>query len=81
MGAFLIAADNNMDLIPVTIRGTRSKLRAESWFPRRGQVQVFVGERLRARGPGWEAALALRNEARRQILLHCGEPDLGGDSE
>ena len=81
MGAFLIAADNNMDLVPVTIRGTRSKLRAESWFPRRGQVQVFVGDRQRARGPGWEAALALRNEARRQILMHCGEPDLGGDGE
>ncbi len=79
MGAFLIAAENSMDVVPVTIRGTRAKLRSESWFPRPGQVHLFIGPRLPGQGPGWDAALILRNTARQQILLHCGEPDLGSD--
>jgi 1-acyl-sn-glycerol-3-phosphate acyltransferase len=80
MGAFLIAAENTMVVVPITIRGTRAKLRSESWFPRPGQVHLFIGPRLPVQGSGWDAALALRNEARRHILLHCGEPDLGTDA-
>jgi 1-acyl-sn-glycerol-3-phosphate acyltransferase len=79
MGAFLIAAENTMEVVPITIRGTRAKLRSESWFPRRGPVHLFIGPRLRAQAPGWDAALVLRDEARRQILLHSGEPDLSHD--
>jgi 1-acyl-sn-glycerol-3-phosphate acyltransferase len=33
MGAFLIAAENNLEVVPITIRGTRAELRSESWFP------------------------------------------------
>jgi len=79
MGAFLIATQNDMAVVPITIRGTRSKLRAESWFPRRGAVHLFISPRLRGGAPGWDAALALRDEARRLILRHCGEPDQGAD--
>lgn len=79
MGAFLVAADNGMEVVPITIRGTRTKLRSESWFPRPGQVHLFIGPRLRGEGVGWEAALSLRDRARQQILRHCGEPDLGGE--
>jgi len=79
LGAFLVAAENNMEVVPITIRGTRAKLRSESWFPRQGPVNLFIGPRLRAREPGWDSALDLRNQARQQILLHCGEPDAGGD--
>lgn len=79
MGAFLAAVENNMAVVPITIRGTRAKLRSESWFPRRGAVHLFIAPPLRGEGQGWEAALALRDETRRQILLHCGEPDSGGE--
>ncbi|WP_373500809.1 1-acyl-sn-glycerol-3-phosphate acyltransferase, partial [Desulfococcus sp.] len=79
MGAFLIAAENNMEVVPITIRGTRAKLRSESWFPRRGPVHLFIGRRLRGQAQDWDSALALRDEARREILRHCGEPDQGGD--
>ena len=78
MGAFLIATENTMEVVPITIRGTRAKLRSESWFPRRGPVHLFIGPRLRGQAPGWDSALALRDEARRLILLHSGEP---GQSE
>lgn len=80
MGAFLIAADNNLAVVPIAIRGTRSKLLPETWFPRRGPVHIFIGPPLRGEGPGWASALDLREAARRQILLHCGEPDQGGDA-
>ena len=79
MGAFLIAAENNMAVVPITIRGTRNKLRAESLVLRPGPVHLFIGSPLRTRGSGWNAALALRDETRKQILLHCGEPDLGSN--
>jgi 1-acyl-sn-glycerol-3-phosphate acyltransferase len=81
MGAFLVAADTNREVVPITIRGTRAKLRSESWFPRPGQVHLFIGPRLQGEGPGWESALALRNRARQQMLLHCGEPDVGGEDQ
>lgn len=79
MGAFLIAAENNLAVVPITIRGTRNKLRADSLYLRPGPVHLTIGSPLRARGSSWNAALALRDETRKQILLHCGEPDLGSD--
>ena len=79
MGAFLIATENDMAVVPITIRGTRSKLRAESWFPRRGAVHLFISPRLRRRAPGWDSALALRDEVRQVILHRCGEPDQCAD--
>ncbi len=42
MGAFLTAAQTGNPVIPVTIRGTRSKLRSGSWFPRRPSVHVHM---------------------------------------
>jgi len=36
LGAFTVAAEAGVPVIPVAIRGTRSILRPESWFPRRG---------------------------------------------
>jgi 1-acyl-sn-glycerol-3-phosphate acyltransferase len=77
MGAFLIAAETGMEVVPIAVRGTRAKLAPDAWFPRRGPVHLFIGPRLRGKGPGWDSAIALRDEARRQILLHCGEPDRG----
>jgi len=38
---------------------------------------VFIDAPLWPRGPGWTDALALRDETRRAILAHCGEPDRG----
>jgi 1-acyl-sn-glycerol-3-phosphate acyltransferase len=76
MGAFSTAAANDLDVVPITIRGTRSVLRSNDLFPRRGTVAVMIGESLSANGRDWDAALALRNRARKEILRHLGEPDL-----
>ena len=76
MGAFTIAAQANVPVIPVAIRGTRSVLRADQWFPRWGPVRVTVGTPIEPTGTDWSAAIALRDAARAQILRFCGEPDL-----
>jgi 1-acyl-sn-glycerol-3-phosphate acyltransferase len=75
-GAFLLAAESGLAVQPVTIRGTRSVLRGEQWFPRRGRLEVILGKPLRAEGRDFSAAIGLRDAVRAQILQDCGEPDL-----
>ena len=76
MGGFISAAEAGVPVVPVAIRGTRSILRAHSWFPRRGAVSVTICEPIMPKGSDWAAALQLRDAARAEILRHCGEPDL-----
>ena len=76
MGAFLVAAQAEVQLIPVSICGTRSILHPDHWFPRRGGVTLTVGAPLREQESDWNAAIRLRDAARAEILGRCGEPDL-----
>ena len=78
LGAFQIAVQNGLAVTPVVLGGTREILRDESWLPRRGAVRVTVCEPIVPVGEGWQAALQLRDATRREILKHCGEPDLEG---
>jgi 1-acyl-sn-glycerol-3-phosphate acyltransferase len=80
MGAFVAAAQAGTPVVPVTIRGTRSMLRAGSWFPRRGRLEVIVEQPIQPDGDDWSAAVRLRDTTRAVILRHCGEPNLGGDA-
>ena len=80
MGAFQTAAEAGVAVVPVTLRGTRSILRDESWFPRRGTVRVTISPPI-APDPSqdhstWDQAIRLRDAARSEMLRHCGEPDL-----
>ncbi|MEN6373966.1 MAG: AMP-binding protein [Smithella sp.] len=84
MGAFEAAAETDIPVIPVAIRGTRSILRDQSRFPRRGAVIVTIGKPIESRSlhdavaPDlWTTAIKLRDAAREHILQYCGEPDLG----
>ena len=85
LGAFLAAVQAGVPVVPVTLRGTRSILRDQSLFPRRGHIRVHVSEPL-ARQSGesadaWEGAIALRQAARADMLRYCGEPDLANRRE
>ncbi len=82
MGAFTIAAQTQVALLPVAVRGTRAILRAGSWFVRPGRIEVIVGVPRKAtrQGEVWQQALCLRDDARAHILAHCGEPDLAHES-
>ncbi len=81
MGAFLTSVQAGIPIVPVTIRGTRSKLRSGSWFPRKGPISVEIGKPIQPAGDDWQAALTLRDEVRREILSHLGEPDLARSHE
>jgi len=78
MGAFVLAGETGYSLLPISIRGTRNILPSDSWIPKRGNINLIIGEKIFAdrSKKGWEGAIELRNLARGQILLHCGEPDL-----
>ena len=87
MGAFTTAVTNARPVLPVTIRGTRSILRAHTWLPRKGAVTISIGEVIvpdpiepgADRNEIWNAALKLHDAAREQILKHNGEPDLANE--
>jgi 1-acyl-sn-glycerol-3-phosphate acyltransferase len=76
LGAFQAAVEAGAPMVPVVIRGTRSILRDGQWLPRRGRVSVHVSVPMAPDGPGWNAALALRERVRAEMLRHYGEPDL-----
>ncbi len=74
-GPFLVAAQEGVPVMPVTLSGTRSMLRGDQWFPRPARIRVHIGAPLEPEGAGFEAALHLRDAARAVILAQCGEPD------
>jgi len=76
MGAFTIAAGNRIPVVPVAIRGTRSILRSDVWFPRPGAIEVRIGDPLHPEDEDWAAALALRDQAKSFISRSTGEPPL-----
>lgn len=75
LGAFMMATSQNLPILPVTLRGTRSILRGGQWFPRHGAVSIWIGNPISPDSADFTAALRLRDIARIAILLHCGEPD------
>jgi len=83
MGAFIAAAEAGVPVVPVAIRGTRSILLDDTWFPRRGMITVTIGKPIKpektegeSASDLWKAALKRRDAAREHILRYCGEPDL-----
>jgi acyl carrier protein len=83
LGAFKVAAQAGVPVIPVAIRGARSILRAGSWFPRHGSIQIVIGEAIHPHDieqetdkDEWKTVINLRDRCRAFILRHIGEPDL-----
>jgi len=81
MGAFTLAVEKNLSIIPIAIEGTRSILRPNSWFIHAGEINLYIGERIsldkqQKELSAWEKALYLAQESRKFILEHCQEPDL-----
>ncbi|MDH5337055.1 MAG: AMP-binding protein, partial [Nitrospira sp.] len=78
MGAFIVAANTGIPVVPVAICGTRSILRDGQWWPRRGAITITFGAPLLPIADArdtFTAAVVLRDAARAHILRHCGEPD------
>jgi 1-acyl-sn-glycerol-3-phosphate acyltransferase len=76
LGAFVVAAQAGVPVVPVGIRGTRAILRPEHHFPRRGSVDIRIGHPVRPTGTDWAAAVTLQRTARDAVLRLSGEPDV-----
>ena len=76
MGAFVIAAQAGVPVVPVTLRGSRSALRDGQWLFHRSRLSVTFSAPIEPTGNDWNAAIRLRDATRAEILRLCGEPDL-----
>ncbi|NNF50810.1 MAG: 1-acyl-sn-glycerol-3-phosphate acyltransferase [Gammaproteobacteria bacterium] len=81
LGAFLTAARAGLPVIPIAIHGSRRMLPSGSWLPRPGRLSVKILAAITPTGNDRDAAMLLRDQARRQILANIDEPDLAGGSE
>jgi 1-acyl-sn-glycerol-3-phosphate acyltransferase len=75
LGAFVVAAEAGAPVVPVVLRGTRSKLRDGQWRLRRGALAVDVLSPVQPGGHEWSDAITLRDTVRGAMLRLCGEPD------
>ena len=75
-GAFQVAAQAGIPVVPVGLRGVRSMLREGTWYVRRSTVSVSFAPPIMPDGNDWNAAVRLRDRVRAEILRRCGEPDL-----
>ena len=76
MGAFVIAAEAGIPVVPVAIRGARQILRDGTWWPSHATVTITATPPIPPAGADWQAAVELREKAHAAILAHCGEPQL-----
>jgi 1-acyl-sn-glycerol-3-phosphate acyltransferase len=76
LGAFKVAAQAKLPVVPGILRGTRSMLRSDQWFPRWSPISVTNEGPIEPKGTELGDVVELRDTARRVILAGCGEPDL-----
>jgi 1-acyl-sn-glycerol-3-phosphate acyltransferase len=76
LGAFKVAAEAGLPILPGIIRGTRTLLRSNQWLPRWSPVSVRIEEAVKPCGTDFPSLLKLRDQVRNAILAHCGEPDI-----
>ena len=81
MGAFKVAAEANLPVVPGILRGVRTLLRGDQWFPRRTPISVVIEEPIQPTGTDFTAMLALRDAARAAMLKHAGRAGSGRAGE
>jgi 1-acyl-sn-glycerol-3-phosphate acyltransferase len=77
LSAFKIAAQAGLPVVPAILRGTRTMLRGEQWFPRWSPIRVSIAEPILPGGIDLASVVQLRDSVRAVILAGCREPDLG----
>jgi 1-acyl-sn-glycerol-3-phosphate acyltransferase len=76
LGAFKIAAELHLPVLPGIIKGTRTMLRSDQWFPRRSAISIEIGDPVLPSGTDFQSAIRLRDQVRQSMLARYGEPDL-----
>jgi 1-acyl-sn-glycerol-3-phosphate acyltransferase len=81
LGAFKVASEAGLAVVPGIILGTRTVLRSDQWFPRWAPISVHLEPAVPSSGTDFASMLRLRDQVREIILARCGEPDLVGLSK
>jgi len=76
LGAFQVAARAGLPVVPGILRGTRTMLRSDQWFPRWSPISVTIESPLTPAGTDLSSIVKLRDDTRAVVLAGCGEPDL-----
>lgn len=76
LGAFEAAVSVGAPVVPIALRGVRQVLAADTYLPRPGRIDVWIGTPIMPVGNGWSAVIELRNRTADAIAGHCGEPRL-----
>ena len=74
LGAFQLAAQAGVPVIPVALVGTRAAQPSNRVVPHRVPIMAVIGEPLQAESTDWQAVVELRNQTRAWIAEHCGDP-------
>jgi 1-acyl-sn-glycerol-3-phosphate acyltransferase len=75
LGAFTVAVEAGVPVVPVSISGTRTLLGPGHRFPRRTAVRVQVADPIAPTDGRWESVVALRDAARKAVLIGGVEYD------
>jgi 1-acyl-sn-glycerol-3-phosphate acyltransferase len=78
LGAFKVASEAGLSVVPGIILGSRTVLRSDQWFPRLAPIIVYFEPAVPPFGTDFTSVLRLRDQVRHVILARCGEPDLVG---
>jgi len=76
LGAFKIAAETNIPICPIALKGTRGILRDDEKLMWPGAITVTMGEPIQPFGTEWQEVSRLRQEVRNEIAKYCGEESL-----
>jgi 1-acyl-sn-glycerol-3-phosphate acyltransferase len=77
-GAFLMAARCGVPAVPAAIRGSRRLYGGGRRLPRWSRLDIEIGAPIAPTGTDRDAALQLRDAARREVLRLSGEIDRAG---
>jgi acyl carrier protein len=76
LGAFKIATETGVPIVPVAIRGARKLLRDGSWLMQPNRIRVTVCEPAMPIGNDWQDITRLRQTVRTKVAQFCGETSL-----
>ncbi len=76
LGAFKIAVEAGVRVVPMALRGSRRVLRDGTWIPRPRRVGLWIGAPIQPGGKSWSDIVTLRDRVGDAIAAHCDEPRL-----
>jgi len=76
LGAFRLACEAGVPIVPVILRGTRSALRDGTYLPRPARIEVELRPAIRPEGTDLADFVRLRDRAADAIAARVGEPRL-----